>query len=106
MRYQIFPPLSELKKWCSRSELNRDRPIRNRQLYPFELREQAVIQDKISDSVGFDKHLRGPYRCCNVLLNHPKKGEDSWKAAQADGLFSNFGLEFEWEMAEPGFDGD
>jgi len=41
-----------------------------------------------------------------VLLNHPKKGEDSWKAAQADGLFSNFGLEFEWEMAEPGFDGD
>ena len=43
MRYQIFPPLSELKKWCSRSELNRDRPIRNRQLYPFELREQAVM---------------------------------------------------------------
>ena len=28
--------------WCSRPELNRDRPLRRRQLYPFELRGQIT----------------------------------------------------------------
>src|SRR5688572_6413118 len=32
----------DLLKWCSRPELNRDRPLRRRQLYPFELQELQV----------------------------------------------------------------
>jgi hypothetical protein len=30
-----------LLKWCSRPELNRDLPLRRRQLYPFELQERG-----------------------------------------------------------------
>jgi hypothetical protein len=30
------------KKWCSRTESNRDLPFRKRPLYPFELREQLA----------------------------------------------------------------
>ncbi len=55
MRYQILLPLSELKKWCSRSELNRDRPIRNRQLYPFELRERCVVPGQNNNFDRVDK---------------------------------------------------
>jgi hypothetical protein len=29
-------------KWCPRPELNRDLPLRRRQLYPFELRERVA----------------------------------------------------------------
>jgi hypothetical protein len=51
----IFREIFE-SKWCSRSELNRDRPIRNRQLYPFELRERRdVILTEDNESGEDDK---------------------------------------------------
>jgi hypothetical protein len=33
------------RKWCPRPELNRDLPLRRRQLYPFELREQGLAPE-------------------------------------------------------------
>lgn len=47
MRYQISGSESggkfDWKKWCSRTESNRDLPFRKRPLYPFELRERKFL---------------------------------------------------------------